>query len=126
MTPLDVVHAFIAALERNDLPGALQYVGTTCEYDNVPIGKVYGHDGITGILGPMFARCTEITWPIHREAAVGNVVFNERTDKFKMEFGWIELPVTGVWEVVDGKIVLWRDYFDMPTYMKQFPTDNSL
>ena len=124
MNPLDVVHAFIEALERNDIPAALQYVDPACEYDNVPAGKVYGHEGITGILGPMFARCTEISWPIHREAVSGNVVFNERTDRFKMEFGWIELQVTGVWEVRDGKIVLWRDYFDMSSYLKQFPADN--
>jgi limonene-1,2-epoxide hydrolase len=39
-----------------------------------------------------------------------------------MPFGWIEMPVTGVWEVVDGKITLWRDYFDLQTYLKQLPT----
>ncbi|MFM8946118.1 MAG: limonene-1,2-epoxide hydrolase family protein [Actinomycetota bacterium] len=27
-----------------------------------------------------------------------------------------------MWEVVDGKIMLWRDYFDMQTYLKQMPT----
>jgi limonene-1,2-epoxide hydrolase len=72
----------------------------------------------------MFARCHEISWPIHREASVGNVVFNERTDKFRMDHGWVELPVNGVWEVVDGKITLWRDYFDLQSYLKQFPADN--
>lgn len=124
MTPVEIVHAFIGALERNDIEAALQYVDESCEYDNVPIGKVYGHEGVKSILGPMFARCTEIIWPIHREASAGSVVFNERTDKFKMEFGWIELQVTGVWEVVNDKIVLWRDYFDMQSYLKQFPADN--
>lgn len=124
MSPVEVVHAFIAALERNDIPSALQFIDETCEYDNVPVGKVFGPEGVTSILGPMFARCTEITWPIHREASFGNIVFNERTDKFKMEFGWIELPVTGVWEVVNDKIILWRDYFDMQSYLKQFPADN--
>ncbi|MFM1751568.1 MAG: hypothetical protein RL119_530 [Actinomycetota bacterium] len=124
MTPVEVVHAFIGALERNDIEAALQFVDESCEYDNVPIGKVYGHEGVKTILAPMFARCTEITWPIHREATFENVVFNERTDKFKMEFGWIELQVTGVWEVVNDKITLWRDYFDMQSYLKQFPADN--
>jgi limonene-1,2-epoxide hydrolase len=30
------------------------------------------------------------------------------------------LPVTGVFEVVDGRIVAWRDYFDMATVTKAF------
>jgi limonene-1,2-epoxide hydrolase len=122
MTPLETVHAFITAIERNDLPTALSMVSENCEYDNVPMMKVFGPEAMNGILGPMFAGCTEISWPIHREAASGNYVFNERTDRFKMAHGWLELPVTGVWEVVDGKITLWRDYFDMQTYLKQMPT----
>jgi limonene-1,2-epoxide hydrolase len=93
-----------------------------CEYDNVPMIKVFGPDGIKGILGPMFAQCAEIEWIVHRQAESGQVVFNERLDRFKMPFGWIELPVNGVWEVRDGKISLWRDYFDAASYLKQMPS----
>jgi limonene-1,2-epoxide hydrolase len=32
----------------------------------------------------------------------------------------IPLPVTGVFEVVDGRIVAWRDYFDMATITSAF------
>lgn len=124
MSPLETVNAFIAAIERNDLDSALALVAPDCEYDNVPMMKVHGPEAMRGILGPMFARCHEISWPIHRQSASGNVVFNERTDKFRMDHGWVELPVNGVWEVVDGKITLWRDYFDLQSYLKQFPADN--
>jgi limonene-1,2-epoxide hydrolase len=27
--------------------------------------------------------------------------------------------VTGVWEVIDGRITLWRDYFDLQSYRQQ-------
>jgi limonene-1,2-epoxide hydrolase len=121
MTPLDTVNAFIRALEANDLDTACAMVAADCEYDNVPMIKVFGPDGIRGILAPMFATCTEIEWVIHREAQSGTTVFNERLDRFKMPHGWVELPVNGVWEVVDGKITLWRDYFDAASYLKQMP-----
>ncbi|MEY3681169.1 MAG: hypothetical protein RL547_1782 [Actinomycetota bacterium] len=124
MTPLDTVNAFIAAIERNDLDAALALVSADCEYDNVPMMKVHGPEAMRGILGPMFARCHEIAWPVHRQAQSGSVVFNERTDRFRMDHGWVELPVNGVWEVVDGKITLWRDYFDLASYLKQFPVDD--
>lgn len=121
MTPLEIVNSFIRALEANDLDTACSLVADDCEYDNVPLVKVHGPDGVRGILAPMFADCTEIEWVIHREAMSGSTVFNERLDRFKMSHGWVELPVNGVWEVQDGKITLWRDYFDAASYLKQMP-----
>jgi limonene-1,2-epoxide hydrolase len=39
---------------------------------------------------------------------------NERTDVFAINGKQIDLPVVGVFEIApDGKIVAWRDYFDM-------------
>jgi len=29
------------------------------------------------------------------------------------------LPIVGVFEVLDGRISLWRDYFDIDTYTSQ-------
>ena len=42
----------------------------------------------------------------------GPVVFMERLDRHLFGTKWVELPVTGVFEVRDGKIVFYRDYFD--------------
>ena len=52
--------------------------------------------------------------------ADGSTVFNERLDRFRIGDGWLELPIAGVFEVDDdGKITLWRDYFDMGAYERQ-------
>ena len=115
------MNAFIQAIENQNVDAAVALVSDNCEYDNVPMGKVFGPEAISSMLKPMIESCSVVAWPVHREASTGNYVFNERTDKFHMPFGWIEMPVTGVWEVVDGKITLWRDYFDLQTYMKQLP-----
>jgi limonene-1,2-epoxide hydrolase len=58
---------------------------------------------------------------VHRQVSDGNLVMNERTDVMRRKDGGeIPLPVTGVFEVVDGRIVAWRDYFDMATVTKAF------
>lgn len=124
MGPLETVNAFIAALERNDIARAMTYVSEDCEYSNVPISHVVGPEGITGILEPLFAQASEIQWPVLRQVENGSMVFNERLDRFHMPFGWVELPVVGVWEVHDGRITLWRDYFDFQSYVKQFPSQH--
>lgn len=117
--PAAVVRSFIEAIERGDLDAALSHLHPDCEYDNVPIGPVRGHAAIRQILEPMVLRSDEIAWPIRRQAVNGSVVFNERVDRFRQGERWIEIAVTGVWEVVDDRITLWRDYFDLETYRRQ-------
>jgi limonene-1,2-epoxide hydrolase len=120
MSPEEIVNEFMARVVRMDLDAACALVSDDCEYDNVPISKVYGPDGIKGVLGAMVGALEEVDWVIHRQVAVGNLVMNERTDRFGMNGKWMDLPVAGVFEVNDdGKITLWRDYFDMNTFTEQ-------
>jgi len=42
-------------------------------------------------------------------------VLNERDDRLFIHGRWASLPVAGIFEIVDGRIVLWRDYFDRAT-----------
>ena len=116
MTPDETVTAFIQALERMDMDGAMKMLAEDVTYDNVPIGAMQGRDAVRKTLDGMMGA-TEVDWPVARQAATGNVVMNERVDRFKLETGWLEIPVVGVFEVGDdGLISPWRDYFDLETF----------
>jgi len=121
-SPLKVVEAFLAAMKTPDYDTAFTYVSDKCEYENVPMpeSKVYGPEGIRAILEPFFAPTTENEFLIIRSATTGPVVILERIDRHLLADGWIELPVTGVFEVHDGKITLWKDYFNLPTLAPMF------
>ena len=56
------------------------------------------------------------------ESADG-VGLTERTDRFLIAGKWIELPVMGAFELRDGKICAWRDYFDMAQFQRQMAPD---
>jgi limonene-1,2-epoxide hydrolase len=56
---------------------------------------------------------------VHRAVADGPVVVMERLDRHRLASGWIELPVTGVFEVHGGRITVWHDYFDAATIQNQ-------
>jgi limonene-1,2-epoxide hydrolase len=118
MTPGETVRAFINAMERKDLDAACAMVTADCEYDNVPMAKVHGPEGIRTTLEPFFANCGGIRWDIHYQAESGDVVMNERTDNFEMGGKWVGLGVAGLFVLRDGKIALWRDYFDMAMFQK--------
>lgn len=113
--PAEVVRAFTKAMEAMDFDAGVKYVADSLEYINGPNPPVKGPAGVRSELEPFFAPIEENEFIILREGAVGNVVFVERLDRHRVSQGWFELPVTGVYEVKDGKIVYWRDYFDLNT-----------
>lgn len=120
-TPLEVVKAFLAAMEVKDYDAGLKFIADDCEYDNVPISKQYGPAGVRAVLEPFFAPTLENKFIILREVAAGPIVFVERLDQHRLATGLVELPVTGVFEVHDGLITVWHDYFDAATILGKWP-----
>jgi len=109
----DVVNEFIARVVAMDLDRACELVADDLEYDNVPLGKQHGPEGLKALLGAMVGGVDQVEFVVHRQVADGNLVLNERTDRFLVGERWIDLPVAGVFELRHDRIVLWRDYFDM-------------
>lgn len=119
--PRDVVTAFLKAMEPLDYDTALSFIAETCDYENMPMGKVVGPAGVRAVLEPFFKPTLENEFRVLRSAEEGERVFVERLDRHKLASGWVELPVTGVFEVRNGRITLWHDYFDLATIMAKWP-----
>ena len=110
--PADVVATFLAALERLDVDAAVALLDPDVLYVNVSLPPARGRAATARLLAALGRYATGFGATCHRLAADGTTVLTERTDtitvgRFSMSF-W----VCGTFEVVDGRIVLWRDYFD--------------
>ena len=120
-TPDQVVRSFISLLVARDIETAATKVSTDFEYDNVPMGKAFGPQGLRDTLTGFFGMCTGIDWEIIRQTSTGSAqhgtVLNEREDRFEIHGRWVTLPVAGIFEIRDGLITLWRDYFDKATLL---------
>ena len=77
-----------------------------------------GKPEIRGFIEGFFKMSPKgIDFEILNQVANGRIVMNERVDTFEMEAGRTAAPVCGVFELDDaGKIVAWRDYFDMKAF----------
>ena len=118
--PGEIVSAFIAAIEEKDLDTALALVTEDVSYENVPMSPLSGKPTVRAVLESFLASAAAVQWVVSRQVESGNVVVNERVDRFQIGSGWLELPVAGFFEVTaDGLISLWRDYFDMASYTGQ-------
>ncbi len=113
--PMEVVEAFLESAVLMEFDEALAVLAEDVEYTNIPILTVRGHAGVREVVEPFFEPILENEFLILRKAAAGPVVFLERLDRHRLEDGWRELPVNSVFEVHDGKITVWRDYFDLAT-----------
>lgn len=113
--PTAIVEAFLTAFEAMDFDAALPHLHDEVEYTNIPISTVRGHEGVRAVLEPFFAPIHENEFIVLRKAATGPVVFLERLDRHRLDHGWRELAVNSVFEVHDGRITVWRDYFDLMT-----------
>lgn len=114
MSPEEVVNAFCEALNNAGVDASLVWIADDCIYQNMPFPPVSGPAGVREVLGGFFQLTGPVRIETLRQVAVGNLVMNERLDHFAPPTGKaFGLPVAGAFEVRDGKIVAWRDYFCM-------------
>ena len=116
-SPIEVVRRFCTAWSDHMGAGDLAAFFTDdAVYHNIPLGPVTGRDAIANnfatFIRPGPPGIENIEFHIINIAANGAVVMTERVDVFKLPDKTFELPVMGIFEVSDGKIKAWRDYFD--------------
>ncbi len=117
-----IVRDFIDACNANDVERVMTFFTDDCVYHNVPMDPVTGPDAIRGVLTGFMGMASEIDWVVHNIAeSSGGTVLTERTDRFLIGEKWLELPVMGTFDLRDGKICGWRDYFDMQQFQRQLP-----
>ena len=113
MGDIDVVHAFLEAWDRRDLDGAFALMSPDIVYKNTGFPDAVGHEGVRKTLGAMIDSGTALTAVIHAIAATGDGrVLTERTDTIHYPKGAVSIPVMGAFDIKDGQISGWRDYFD--------------
>lgn len=113
MTPEQLVTEFCAAWADPEPAALAAYFTDGAVYHNIPLEAVHGRAAIEEYFAGMVASFGGIDFRIHRQLANGNLVLNERVDVLTVNGRTVEVPVMGAFEVADGKITAWRDYFDM-------------
>jgi limonene-1,2-epoxide hydrolase len=119
-SPTELVRQFCAAWSDGKGAGHLAAFFTDdAVYHNIPLAPVTGREDIANTIASFTAGVEGIEFRVLNIAADGPVVMTERVDVFKLPDKSIELPVMGTFEVRDGKIAAWRDYFDMNQFTSQ-------
>lgn len=113
-----IIRKFIAAWSRLDASELVEYFTEDGVYYNIPVGPVSGRDNLHQFISGFIANWTSTQWDILNLLANDKLVMVERLDRTCVGDKSVDLPCFGVFEMAGGKIRVWRDYFDMGTYLK--------
>ncbi|MHB9879973.1 limonene-1,2-epoxide hydrolase family protein [Pacificimonas sp. ICDLI1SI03] len=122
---LAAVRAFCAAWSRLDMLQIEALLAENVVYRNGPLpvirSKAAVMDYIRGA-GPF----EEMKWELLNISVSENIVLTERVDHLVRNGKSATLPIMGAFEIADGQIVEWRDYFDLASYRAQFAQEKGL
>jgi limonene-1,2-epoxide hydrolase len=112
-----VVRDFCEAFARRDVDELMAFFTLDAVYHNIPMAPAEGSGAIREALARFLPMSPHIEFEMLNLAVSGSVVFTERVDRMSVGGRDVALPVAGVFEVQDGRIRAWRDYFDMQMFL---------
>lgn len=108
-----VVRGLCDAFAKHDAEALRPFFTDDVVYHNIPMDPAVGIDAAIAFVDGFFAMCQGMTIETLHLAVVGDVVLTERVDTFTVGSVVAALPVMGTFEIRDGRICAWRDYFDL-------------
>ena len=102
--------------------------------DWVRVGELFAEDGVlhSMMVEPVRGRAAiaariahlgsgieHITLDIRAMGVIDGLVFMERVDRFRYKGKDGAVPVTGVLEIQDGRVKVWREYYDRNMLLRE-------
>ena len=118
--PIEIVQKLMDAFNARDAEAMRPLLAEDAVLENVMLDPIEGRDAIVAFQERYCSSVQSIDFRIHRFVEQGGVVATERSDDYVTGNGkQVKLLVAGFFEVEDGRIKLWRDYFDLATVQRQ-------
>ena len=118
----ELIYEFCAAWSDMDLDGLMDFFAEDALYVNAPLKPIHrGKAEIREVIGEFLDMMDKVEVSVLRQIDDGRgLVMNERVDRFQCGGRVAEAPCVGVYEIRDGKIAAWREYFDLETFARAF------
>lgn len=109
-----IVVEFLASWRGRDVDSIMSYMTDDAIYHNVPVAPIHGAAAIREMFTALLDLFSDVALDVVSIAARPGLVLTERVDRFGMRDGrTVTVPVCGVFELRDGRITRFSDYFDL-------------
>jgi limonene-1,2-epoxide hydrolase len=116
---ITLIRKFIEACVRADPEEFATYFTEDASWWNSPWKPIEGREAIRETLRRGAQQMVALPWEVLHIVADGDVVMTERVDHFLVGDKRVSVPCMGVFELRDGKIAAWRDYWDLQQFESQ-------
>jgi limonene-1,2-epoxide hydrolase len=123
-TNADRLRALFDDLGRLDFDAVAAHCAADCVYEDVPYveATVTGPEAIKAKLALGLGELERLPTTIHELVESGDTILVERTEVWHHRTGErATLRVAAVFKFRDGRLTLWRDYWDAATLLGQQP-----
>jgi limonene-1,2-epoxide hydrolase len=110
-----IVTRFVAAWERADVDELLDYFSEDAVWVRGPMKPLIGKPALRDAISTeWFGAVTHLGAEIHAQVSDGKIVMHERTDRFMLGDREMASSIGAAFEIENGLITAWREYFDLP------------
>jgi len=123
---IEIIHRFFDALERLDLDAVSEFFTEDGIYHDIPVptDPTVGREGIRKKLELVANATDRLEMQLSSVIGEGDTVMTERVEIWHFPTGERpRLPVMSIFEMKDGRIAAWREYWDLNMLMSQLPPD---
>ncbi|SPE32768.1 conserved hypothetical protein [Candidatus Sulfopaludibacter sp. SbA6] len=116
---ITLIERFLQVCVRAEPEEFASYFTEDAIWWNAPWKPVIGREAIRETLRRGAERMVALPWEIRHIVADGEIVMVERVDYFLVGETRVSVPSMGIFELRDGKIAAWRDYWDLQQFESQ-------
>jgi len=116
---ITLIKRFLQVCVRAEPEEFASYFTEDAIWWNAPWKPVIGREAIRETLRRGAERMVALPWEIRHIVADGEIVMVERVDYFLVGETRVSVPSMGIFELRDGKIAAWRDYWDLQQFESQ-------
>jgi len=126
MSPEEVVRQFCALVSKRDVEALRPLLDDEIVYHNIGMPASRGIEATLANIASQWEMFpATYDWDIRHLSSDGDIVLTERIDSVGPPGVTAPVPVMGVFEIHNGKIKNWRDYFDSGLVGKMFAGEDT-
>ena len=108
------VHRLLAAYQRLDVDGMVECFTQAGAYHAMSMESAVGKDALHKLWSEWANTMSGVICEVHRQLCDETVVMHGRTDRSTAGGRELMTPVAAVFDIDNGLITNWREYFDDP------------
>ena len=116
---VEIIDTFLGAFAEGNFDGVMECCTDDVVWDNVPMKPIVGKPAVLAFLEKFARGMSNPRYERKNVLEREGLVMVEGVENYSKNGKTVRVPYMAAFEIRDGKISQWRDYFDLATVERQ-------